>query len=276
MKKYLSIILTLIMVLVMTSAFAFDWNEVAQTNTCDQYNVILYKLEKLEGLNGDVYRIAQNKTAKVGETVYFSGYALGETSIKAIANAFTAEDYKLTDLAQIAQVATTEFMEDAVGGINAPIFSAKVTGANPAVKVVLKSGSDVTECSYKGTAIVTAEDSDRVVLGEYTFIRNATNGMVSDVYFGETKINKNAMTVAVYEKAIAGLNALGITVDDIENYRICMNNANIIKNFGNYCETAKSLCWGEECVVNIATLSIPKTGEAPLWIQLLEFFGIKF
>lgn len=276
MKKYLSIILTLIMVLVMTSAFAFDWNEVAQTNTCDQYNVILYKLEKLEGLNGDVYRIAQNKTAKVGETVYFSGYALGETSIKAVANAFTAEDYKLTDLAQIAQVATTEFVEDAVGGINAPIFSAKVTGANPAVKVVLKSGSDVTECSYKGTAIVTAEDSDRVVLGEYTFIRNATNGMVSDVYFGETKINKNAMTVAVYEKAIAGLNALGITVDDIENYRICMNNANIIKNFGNYCETVKSLCWGEECVVNITTLSIPKTGEAPLWVQLLEFFGIKF
>lgn len=62
---------------------------------------------------------------------------------------------------------------------------------------------------------------------------------------------------------------------DVENLTICMSNDNIIKNFGNYCETTKSICWGAKCKVEIATMEIPKTGDMPLWVEILNFLGIE-
>ena len=154
MKKFVAIVVTLMMILAMGCAFALDWSNVkVQAAGCDKYNVVLYKLERVEGINGDFFRIATNSTAKIGDTVYFGGYAVGENSVQAFANAFLMEDYKLIDLARITEVTTTKFEEDAVGGITTPIFSAKVIGNDPTVKVVLKSGNDVTECTYKGQQI---------------------------------------------------------------------------------------------------------------------------
>lgn len=276
MKKIVAIIVTLMMILAMGCAFAFDWSNVTvQSVGCDKYNVVLYKLERVEGINGDFFRIATNRTAKIGDTVYFGGYAVGENSVQAFANAFLMEDYKLIDLARITEVTTTKFEEDAVGGITTPIFSAKVIGNNPTVKVVLKSGNDVTECTYKGQQIVASADAIQVKLGDFTFVRNLANGMVSEVYYNQNKLDKALMTAADYEKAIAALSVLNITIADVENLTICMSNDNIIKNFGNYCETTKSICWGAECKVEIATMEIPKTGDMPLWVEILNFLGIE-
>lgn len=276
MKKIVAIIVTLMMILAMSCAFAFDWSNVTvQSAGCDKYNVVLYKLERVEGINGDFFRIVTNSTAQIGDTVYFGGYAVGENSVQAFANAFLMEDYKLIDLARITEVTTTKFEEDAVGGITTPIFSAKVIGNDPTVKVVLKSGNDVTECTYKGQQIVASADATQVKLGDFTFVRNLANGMVSEVYYDQNKLDKALMTAADYEKAIAALSVLNITITDVENLTICMSNDNIIKNFGNYCETTKSICWGAKCKVEIATMEIPKTGDTPLWVEILNFLGIE-
>ena len=276
MKKIVAIIVTLMMILAMSCAFAFDWSNVTvQSSGCDKYNVVLYKLERVEGINDDFFRIATNSTAKIGDTVYFGGYAVGENSVQAFANAFLMEDYKLIDLARITEVTTTQFEEDVVGGITTPIFSAKVIGNDPTVKVVLKSGNDVTECTYKGQQIVASADATQVKLGDFTFVRNLANGMVSEVYYDQNKLDKALMTAADYEKAIAALSVLNITITDVENLTICMSNDNIIKNFGNYCETTKSICWGAKCKVEIATMEIPKTGDMPLWVEILNFLGIE-
>ena len=59
MKKIVAIIVTLMMILAMSCAFAFDWSNVTvQSAGCDKYNVVLYKLERVEGINGDFFRIA--------------------------------------------------------------------------------------------------------------------------------------------------------------------------------------------------------------------------
>ena len=99
--------------------------------------------------------------------------------------------------------------------------------------------------------------------------------MVSEVYYDQNKLDKALMTAADYEKAIAALSVLNITITDVENLTICMSNDNIIKNFGNYCETTKSICWGAKCKVEIATMEIPKTGDMPLWVEILNFLGIE-
>ena len=108
MKKIVAIIVTLMMILAMSCAFAFDWSNVTvQSSGCDKYNVVLYKLERVEGINGDFFRIATNSTAKIGDTVYFGGYAVGENSVQAFANAFLMEDYKLIDLARITDAVSS-------------------------------------------------------------------------------------------------------------------------------------------------------------------------
>ena len=54
MKKFVAIVVTLMMILAMGCAFALDWSNVkVQAAGCDKYNVVLYKLERVEGINGD-------------------------------------------------------------------------------------------------------------------------------------------------------------------------------------------------------------------------------
>lgn len=275
MKKIFAIVLCMVMVFAcVTSASAMSWGKGENTTAaCEKYNVSLFKFEKVSGVNGDIYRIVDTATAKVGDTVYFGGYAIGLSSISAAFYAFTAEDFKLIDLVNIKKVATTDFKEDDLGGVSLPIYSAQVVGATPTVNITLKSGDDVTKLTYKGKQIVTSETATEVVLGNFGFIRDAATGIVSAVrYWDGTdvwNVNKKELSAESYETVVKELAVLGVTMEDVEAGRVCMSNINLIKNFGNYCETVKGICWGEQCVITPnVSLTIPKTGDASVGMYI--------
>lgn len=275
MKKIFAIVLCMVMVFAcVTSASAMSWGKGEDTTAaCEKYNVSLFKFEKVSGINGDIYRIVDTATAKVGDTVYFGGYAIGLSSISAAFYAFTAEDFKLIDLVNIKKVATTDFKEDDLGGVSLPIYSAQVVGATPTVNITLKSGDDVTKLTYKGKQIVTSETATEVVLGNFGFIRDAATGIVSAVrYWDGTdvwNVNKKELSAESYETVVKELAVLGVTMEDVEAGRVCMSNINLIKNFGNYCETVKGVCWGEQCVITPnVSLGIPKTGDASVGMYI--------
>lgn len=279
MKKIFAIVLCMVMVFAcVTSASAMSWGKGENTTAaCEKYNVSLFKFEKVSGVNGDIYRIVDTATAKVGDTVYFGGYAIGPSSITAAYYAFTAGDFKLIDLANIRRVATTDFDVDDLNGVSLPIYSAQVVGATPTVNITLKSGDDVIDLTYKGKPIVEGSDATEVVLGNFGFIRDAATGIVSAVrYWDGTNVwnvNKKELSAESYETVVKELAVLGVTMEDVEAGRVCMSNINLIKNFGNYCETVKGICWGEQCVITPnVSLTIPKTGDASVGM----YIGVAF
>lgn len=275
MKKIFAIVLCMVMVFAcVTSASAMSWGKGENTTAaCEKYNVSLFKFEKVSGVNGDIYRIVDTATAKVGDTVYFGGYAIGESSVNAVNRVFKAEDFKLIDLVNIRKVAT---IDSRVEGLNEllPIYSAQVSGATPTVNITLKSGDDVTKLTYKGKPIVTGEAATDVVLGNFHFIRDAATGIVSVVQYldgtnGWKNVNKKELTAEFYETIVKELAVLGVTMEDVEAGLVCMSNINLIKNFGNYCETVKGICWGEQCVITPnVSLGIPKTGDASVGMYI--------
>ena len=274
MKKIFAIVLCMVMVFAcVTSASAMSWGKGENTTAaCEKYNVSLFKFEKVSGVNGDIYRIVDTATAKVGDTVYFGGYAIGESSVNAVRRVFKAEDFKLIDLVNIREVAT---IDSRVEGLNEllPIYSAQVSGATPTVNITLKSGDNVIELTYKGKHIVTNETDTEVVLGNFRFIRDAATGIVSAVrYWDGTDlryVNKKELSAESYETVVKELAVLGVTMEDVEAGRVCMSNINLIKNFGNYCETVKGICWGEQCVITPnVSLGIPKTGDASVGMYI--------
>lgn len=274
MKKIFAIVLCMVMVFAcVTSASAMSWGKGENTTAaCEKYNVSLFKFEKVSGINGDIYRIVDTATAKVGDTVYFGGYAIGESSVNAVNRVFDAEDFKLIDLVNIRKVAT---INSGVEGLNEllPIYSAQVAGATPTVNITLKSGDNVIELTYKGKQIVTSETDTEVVLGNFRFIRDAATGIVSAVrYWDGTDlryVNKKELSAESYETVVKELAVLGVTMEDVEAGRVCMSNINLIKNFGNYCETVKGICWGEQCVITPnVSLGIPKTGDASVGMYI--------
>lgn len=274
MKKIFAIVLCMVMVFAcVTSASAMSWGKGENTTAaCEKYNVSLFKFEKVSGVNGDIYRIVDTATAKVGDTVYFGGYAIGESSVNAVRRVFKAEDFKLIDLVNIREVAT---IDSRVEGLNEllPIYSAQVSGATPTVNITLKSGDDVINLTYKGKPIVTDETATEVVLGNFKFIRDAATGIVSAVRYWDgaalRDVNKKELSAESYETVVKELAVLGVTMEDVEAGLVCMSNINLIKNFGNYCETVKGVCWGEQCVITPnVSLGIPKTGDASVGMYI--------
>ena len=274
MKKIFAIVLCMVMVFAcVTSASAMSWGKGENTTAaCEKYNVSLFKFEKVSGVNGDIYRIVDTATAKVGDTVYFGGYAIGESSVNAVRRVFKAEDFKLIDLVNIREVAT---IDSRVEGLNEllPIYSAQVSGATPTVNITLKSGDDVINLTYKGKPIVTDETATEVVLGNFKFIRDAATGIVSAVRYWDgaalRDVNKKELSAESYETVVKELAVLGVTMEDVEAGLVCMSNINLIKNFGNYCETVKGVCWGEQCVITPnVSLTIPKTGDASVGMYI--------
>lgn len=273
MKKIFAIVLCMVMVFAcVTSASAMSWGKGENTTAaCEKYNVSLFKFEKVSGVDGDIYRIVDTATAKVGDTVYFGGYAIGESSVNAVHRVFKAEDFKLIDLVNIRKVTT---IDSRVEGLDEllPIYSAQVSGATPTVNITLKSGDNVTDLTYKGNKIV-ASDTE-VVLGNFYFIRDAATGIVSVVKYldgtnGWKNVNKKELTAESYETIVKELAVLGVTMEDVEAGLVCMSDINLIKNFGNYCETVKGICWGEQCIITPnVSLGIPKTGDASVGMYI--------
>ena len=86
---------------------------------------------------------------------------------------------------------------------------------------------------------------------------------------GWKNVNKKELTAESYETIVKELAVLGVTMEDVEAGLVCMSNINLIKNFGNYCETVKGICWGEQCVITPnVSLGIPKTGDASVGMYI--------
>ena len=274
MKKIFAIVLCMVMVFAcVTSASAMSWGKGENTTAaCEKYNVSLFKFEKVSGIGGDIYRIVDTATAKVGDTVYFGGYAIGKSSVNAVNRVFKAEDFKLIDLVNIRKVDTIDSGVEGLGEL-LPIYSAQVSGATPTVNITLKSGDNVTDLTYKGKHIVASETATEVVLGNFKFIRDAATGIVSAVRYWDgaalRDVNKKDFSAESYEAIVKELAVLGVTMEDVEAGLVCMSNINLIKNFGNYCETVKGICWGEQCVITPnVPLGIPKTGDASVGMYI--------
>lgn len=273
MKKIFSAILCVIMILGCTSvAFATGWGKLEDNDTsCETYNINLYKLERVVGVMGEAFKVVPDATAKIGDIVYFTGYAMGENAINAMIYAFTAEDYVLTDLANIkADGAVTT---DDLGGTMLPVFSARVTGNNPTVSVTIKSGNDVMQCYYNGKNVVTSPEATEVTLGDYTFVRDELNVVTKVSYKGIEIVP--TMPKEEWDKAIAGLAALDITMEAIANRQIYMSNEHLVRNFNNYKTITKIITWnGTVIPAPVPAPGLPQTGDmSVLSIALVAIFA---
>ena len=278
MKKIFSVILCVIMILGCTSvAFATGWGKLEDNDTsCETYNINLYKLERVVGVMGEAFKVVPDATAKIGDIVYFTGYAMGENAVNAMIRALTEKDYVLTDLANIkADGAVTT---DDLGGTMLPVFSARVTGNNPTVSVTIKSGNDVMQCFYKGKNVVTSPEATEVTLGDYTFVRDQLSVVTEVSYKGENgnkKIEPTEMTKEEWDKATAGLVELGITMDAIANRQIYMSNEHLVRNFNNYKTITKVITWnGTVIPAPVPAPGLPQTGDmSVLSIALVAIFA---
>lgn len=253
-------------------AFATGWGKLEDNDTsCETYNINLYKLERVVGVMGEAFKVVPDATAKIGDIVYFTGYAMGENAINAMIYAFTAEDYVLTDLANIkADGAVTT---DDLGGTMLPVFSARVTGNNPTVSVTIKSGNDVMQCYYNGKNVVTSPEATEVTLGDYTFVRDELNVVTKVSYKGIEIVP--TMPKEEWDKATAGLAALDITMEAIANRQIYMSNEHLVRNFNNYKTITKIITWnGTVIPAPVPTPGLPQTGDmSVLSIALVAIFA---
>ena len=235
MKKTLAIIMTLLLILSMTSAFAISWADV-ETADCTEYTLLAEKYERIEGDVGASYKKNPNATAKIGDTVYFALSAVDTAGEEVEAE---VEYHNLGNI-------------EAVG----KLYKAKVVGAKPYVKISIEEKTDIAELTYNGGSIIV--DEDTVIIGELAFLRDE-NGKVLDVAHEDNTA-----------EMLKDLAALGIVIDDIYNGKICMTDDILIANFGKVCKTEAVAAWYVENEV----LGIPKTGDAHIIFPALAIIGV--
>lgn len=235
MKKTLATILSILLILSMTPAFALSWVDV-ETETCEEYTLTADKYIKVDGDIGAAYEKAPAATAKVGDTVYFALSAVDTAGEEVEAE---VEYHNLGNI-------------EAVG----KLYKAKVVGAKPYVKISIEEKTDIAELTYNGESIVVNKDT--VIIGELAFLRDE-NGKVLDVAHEDNTA-----------EMLKDLAALGISVDDIYNSKICMTDDILISNFGKVCKTEAVAAWYVENEV----LGIPKTGDASIIFPALAVIGV--
>lgn len=223
MKKYLAILMAVLLIFSMTAAFAFNWAE-AETNKCTEYVLTAEKYVKAAADVGRAYTKAPGATAKLGEWVYFTATATDAEGNPAEAE---IEYHHLTNV-------------EAVG----KLYRAKVIGPKPYVKISITEKTPLDELTYKNERIYV--EGDTVYISDLIFYRNA-DGIVTDVdHYGNTV------------EMLKDLAELGITVTDIHDGRVCMTDDILISNFGKVCHTEKTIAWYDAQAVPAA---IPKTGD---------------
>lgn len=223
MKKYLAIIVAVMLIFGMTAAFAFNWAE-AETEKCTEYVLTAEKYVKAAADVGRAYTKAPGVTAKLGEWVYFTA-----TATDANGNPAKAK-IEYNHLANIQPVGN--------------LYRAKVIGPKPYVKISTTEKTPLDELKYKNERIYV--EGDTVYIGDLIFYRNA-DGKVTDV----DHYNNTA-------EMLDELAELGITVTDIYDGKVCMTDDILISNFGKVCHTEKMIAWYDEQSVPSA---IPKTGD---------------
>ena len=235
MKKTLVTILSILLILSTTSAFALSWVD-AETETCEEYTLTADKYERIEGDIGASYKKNPNATAKIGDTVYFDLSAVDTNGEE------VEVEIEYHNLGNI----------EVVGNL----FRAKVVGAKPYVKISIEEKTDIADLTYNGESIVVVEDT--VIIGELAFLRDE-NGKVLDVAHEDNTA-----------EMLKDLAALGIVIDDIYNGKICMTDDILISNFGKVCKTEATAAWYVENEV----LGIPKTGDASIIFPALAVIGV--
>lgn len=223
MKKTLATILAVLLIFGMTSAFALNWAD-AETEKCEEYTLTATKYIRIEGDVGAHYEKAPNAIAKIGDTVYFALNAVDTNGEEAEAE---IEYHNLGNI-------------EAVG----KLYKAQVVGAKPYVKISIEEKTPVEELTHNGEPIIV--ENDTVVIGELAFHRDA-NGKVIDVAHQDNTA-----------EMLKDLAALGISVDDIYNGKICMTDDILISNFGRVCKTEAVAAW---YVADNEVMGIPKTGD---------------
>lgn len=224
MKKTLATLMTLLLILSMTPAFAFTWGEI-EADECTEYILSVTKYNKVEGDIGEAYEAAPTLTAKVGDTVYFD---------------ITSTDVEGNDVECETELHHLSSVEP-----HGDIYRATVVGSDPYVRISITEKTPIADLYYKNRPIVTTEDT--VTLGELTFIRNA-DGKVTEV--------TSALNTA---DMIAELNKLGIAIEDIYNGSVCMSDDILIANFGVICNSSAIAKW--HVSTQEVVTDIPKTGD---------------
>ena len=239
MKKTLATILSILLILSMTSAFALSWVDV-EAEKCEEYTLTADKYIKVEGDIGAAYEKAPAATAKVGDTVYFALSAV--------------------DTAGEEVEAEVEYHN--LGNIEAAgkIYKAKVVGPKPYVKISIEEKTPIGELVYNGISV--AVNDEVISIGDITFYRDA-NGKVLDVaHFNNTA------------EMLKDLEALGINIDDIYSGKIYMTDDILISNFGKVCKTEAVAAW--YVAAENEVLGIPKTGDMTVTgivLMVLCLFG---
>ena len=166
--------------------------------------------------------------AKVGDIVYF------DISATDVVGKNVEADIEYHHLGNI----------EAVGNL----YSAKVVGNSPWVKVSVVEKTAIDELKYDDKAIVVNGDS--VTIGDLVFTRNS-DGVV-------TEVNSDLSVVDM----LAELAELGIDIQKLYDGKVHMSDDVLISNFGYVCETSATAAWYVD--VEDAALGIPKTGSAPV------------
>ena len=237
MKKTLATIMTLLLILSMTSAFALSWVDV-ESEACEEYTLTADKYIKVDGDIGAAYEKAPAATAKVGDTVYFALSAVDTAGEEVEAE---VEYHNLGNIEPMGK-----------------LFKAKVVGAKPYVKISIEEKTDIADLSHNGEPIIV--DEDTVIIGELAFLRDE-NGKVLDVAHEDNTA-----------EMLKDLAALGIVIDDIYNGKICMTDDILIANFGRVCKTEAVAAW--YVATENEVLGIPKTGDSSLIYPVLAVAGV--
>ena len=237
MKKYLAILVSLMLICGMTTAFALNWAD-AETEKCEEYTLTATKYIRVEGDVGAHYEKAPNATAKIGDTVYF---ALNAVDTNGEEVEVETEYHNLGNIEAIGK-----------------LYKAQVVGSKPYVKISITEKTPVEELTHNGAPILV--ESDTVVIGELAFHRDA-NGKVIDVAHQDNTA-----------EMLKDLAALGIVIDDIYNGKICMTDDILISNFGKVCKTEAVAAW--YVATENEVLGIPKTGDSSLIYPVLAMAGV--
>ena len=237
MKKTLATILSILLILSMTSAFALSWVDV-ETEACTEYTLLAEKYERIEGDIGATYKKNPNATAKIGDTVYFDLLAVDTNG----------------------EEVEVEIEYHNIGNIEVVgnLFKAKVVGPKPYVKISIEEKTDIADLTYNGESIVV--DDETVIIGELAFLRDE-NGKVLDVAHEDNTA-----------EMLKDLAALSIVIDDIYNGKICMTDDILISNFGKVCKTEAVAAW--YVAAENEVLGIPKTGDASIIFPALAVIGV--
>lgn len=227
MKKFVVILLTLVMIFgCMGAAYALNWTDV-EADKCTEYTVSVTKYAKVAADAGTAYSKAPNATAKIGDYVYFDLVAVDVNGEPVQAE---VEYHHLGNI-------------EAVG----KLYRAKVVGDKPYVKISITEKTPINELLYKGEYIYVSGET--VVIGDLVFTRTS-EGVVN-----------NVMSDLNTAKMLEELAALGINIEDVYNGKICMSDDILISNFGKVCETSATAAWYVAADVMDYEMGIPKTGD---------------